>query len=72
MDSAPQEQMEMRAQQIARSIDTMMLPGWKFALVAYRLGNHPRSIYTSNINRQDMIKAFRELADKLENGAPEL
>jgi len=59
------EEVELVAQRLARVIDNSIPRGWGFALVLSRL-NTNLSSYVSNCNRADMIKAFREMADRLE------
>ena len=53
-------------QSLARIIDKEV-SGNGFALLVFPFGNEKMSNYVSNAQREDMIKALRETADRLEN-----
>lgn len=64
-----------QAERTCRGIGTVIagaLPtGWGFTLILSSFGEQGFSTYLSNCKREDMIKALREMADKIERGAPE-
>ncbi len=58
---------EETAQHIGRMIGNAMPPGWGFALVTFTFGEGGYVSYISNAEREDMVRALRECADKLES-----
>ena len=57
--------MENTARTIGKLIGDQMPPGWGFALMIFQFVGK-ESTWISNARREDMVKALRELADKLE------
>lgn len=53
-------------QEIAAKVDAMLPSDMGFTVLVFPLGNVGESNYISNANRSDMIKALREIADRLE------
>ncbi len=64
------------AERIARSIGIEVIEaipaGWGFTILLSSLGEAGFSTYMSSIDRQDTVKLLREMADKIENHAPEV
>lgn len=54
-------------QSIARVVGNMTPKGWGFAVLCFSYGENGFMNWASNAHRADMIKALREMADKLEN-----
>lgn len=61
------EEAERKMQSIARVVGNMVPQGWGFAVLCFSFGENGFMNWVSNAQRQDMIKALRECADKLEN-----
>ena len=66
---APLEQAEVIAAKLAPSIHNAMPEGWGFALVMYTLNTegNGRETYISDLDRDDLVQALRNTADKIEN-----
>lgn len=64
------EQAENKARRIGEALRDAMkdLPGWGFTVILTSFGDNGLTTYLSSCNRQDMIKAMREMADHLEKG----
>lgn len=56
---------EMRA---LGSVINEMFPGMGWCVFTFNFGPGGMGNYLANANREDMVKALRELADHLENG----
>jgi len=63
--SGEQRGVEAVTREIGKRIGSALPPGWGFGLTVFQFGT-PFSTWVSNCNRTDMIKALRELADRLE------
>jgi hypothetical protein len=59
------KRIEASARGIADVLGRNLPPGWGFGLMFFEFKG-PESTWISNCNRQDMVKALRELADRLE------
>ena len=51
---------------MADKVSAMLPEDFGFTLLVFKFNNPGESNYISNANRQDMIKALRETADRLE------
>ncbi|MBS3927765.1 MAG: hypothetical protein KGZ65_04155 [Sphingomonadales bacterium] len=71
MNRATLEEAEVKCRRIGTLIGKDMPAGWGFTLILTSFGDNGYSTYLSNCQRPDMIKALREMADKLESGAPQ-
>ena len=60
------EQAEMQAQVLGRKIGPHLPPGWGFCLMLFSWGPGGLMTYISNGQREDVIKALRELCDRME------
>lgn len=61
------EEVERKMQGIAKTVKAMVPEGWGFAVLCFSYGEGGFMNWVSNAQRADMIKALREMADKLEN-----
>lgn len=61
------EEAERKMQSIARTVQGMIPQGWGFAVLCFSFGEKGFMNWVANAQREDMIKALREMADKLEN-----
>ena len=61
------EEAERKMQSIARVVGNMVPTGWGFAVLCFSFGENGFINWVSNAQRADMVKALRELADKLES-----
>ena len=68
----PLEHAEMHCRKIGRQLGDQMPSGWGFALLLFSFNEPTETTYISNCERESMVKALRELCDKLERGDPEL
>lgn len=64
------EEAERKCRDIARRIKAEMPPGWGFTVILNSFGENGLMTYLSSCAREDMIKALREMADKLERREP--
>lgn len=60
------EEAERKMQGIARAVQAMVPKGWGFTVLCFSWGENGFMNYVSNAERDDMIKALRECADKIE------
>lgn len=60
------EEMERKMQSIARLVGNMVPDGWGFAVLCFSYGENGFMNWVSNAKREDMIRALREMATKLE------
>jgi hypothetical protein len=72
VNRASLEQAEVRAQEIGRLLKSIMPLGWGFVLAMFSIGEKGVTTFISDLRREDVIKAIRELADKLERGEKQL
>ena len=61
------EEAENKMQSMARVVENMVPRGWGFAILCFSFGENGFMNWVSNAPREDMVKALREMADKLEN-----
>ena len=61
------EEVERKMQGIAAAVKALVPEGWGFAVLCFSYGENGFMNWVSNAQRDDMIKALREMADKLEN-----
>lgn len=61
------EELERKMQGIAGAVKPMVPEGCGFAVLVFHYGEGGFMNWVSNAQRADMIKALREMADKLEN-----
>lgn len=60
---------EATLRDIAGTIGPLFPQGTCFALMVFDVGDKGHASYITNARREDMIKALREQADRLEHGA---
>ena len=60
------EEAERSMQRIAKAVEPMVPKGFGFAVLVFSFGEKGFMNWVSNAQRQDMVKALRECADKLE------
>lgn len=60
------EAVEVEARNIGRVIGKSLPPNIGFGLVLFSFGEDGFLTYISNAQREDMVKALRECADKIE------
>ena len=61
------EEAERTMQSLARVVGNMTPQGWGFAVLCFSFGENGFMNWVSNAERQDMIKALKEMVEKLEN-----
>ena len=69
------EDMEVTARRLAPQIAKQMPKGWGFSLITFTMNTPPgqgKISYISNCQREDMVKALRELLAKWERKEKEL
>lgn len=63
---AKEQQLNLLNRQIAESIKPKLPEGAGYALLVFDLGEGGYMTWSSNARRQDMVRALREMADRLE------
>lgn len=66
VNRATLEESERVMQSIARVVGNMVPQGWGFAVLCFSYGEGGFMNWVSTAQRQDMIKALREMAEQLE------
>ena len=61
------EEAERTMQSLARVVGNMTPKGWGFAVLCFSFGENGFMNWVSNAERQDMIKALKEMVENLEN-----
>ena len=72
MKREPLEKAEITARKIGKVISKSMPKGWGFVVALFSYGDNGLTTYLSNCEREGIIKAMREIADKIENNEPEV
>lgn len=67
--TASLEEAEQSARALGRVIYDVMPDGWGFTLMMFSYGEGGNTTYISTARREDMLKALREMIEKLEAGA---
>ena len=65
------KQLDGNGMRLLAKLITSVIPGLGFCLVTFEFGEKPNNElmnYISNGNREDMIKALKEMVETLENG----
>lgn len=65
------EEVETKAQRIARAVEVMTPQGWGFAVLHFPMNRPGHVTYISNGTREDMSKAMGALVEKWRTGAAE-
>lgn len=66
------EEAETYCRRIGRFLKAYLPNGWGFTVLLTSYGDNGLTTYISSCKRPDMIKALREMADKLERGEPSI
>ena len=65
---APLERAEFDKLQMMETLEEQSPAGWGIVLLLCSYGEEGKSTYISTCDRADVVKLFREMADKIESG----